>query len=620
MALVVVGSSVAQNRQEFVAFGTRPKVVPDQLHKDLKYAKTIDLKLKLLDSVGNLFKRSGNPDSLVYYGTKIKKLALSASLAPETKNKYKLKALVFNGLGLKNMGLLDEAVGNLLNAIALSKNNLALQTACNLVLAETYLLKQQPKKAKTILNDVALHISKTSLSAQYQATTIDYYLYTKQTNKALSWIDNALDSIKKSDKNKLYLQLQLKKGQVFLFKNQSDKALQVFSEIKNEVLSEGYFDVYTAIILNEGRIFTSTKNYVLAEMALSSAYVNAVQWNRLDLQQKIIGALTALYVKKGDYKNAYNLKTQLDAVNQVIRANQNQRLVKDLEIKYETLKKEQEINTLQEDKIIKQAEIKRQKTIKYAILIGFLIVLIPIILLLVVYYQKLQTQSLLSKQQEILSQQEVKSLLQAQELELANTTIAVQNKERDRIARELHDSIGANIAGIKLQLDANNSTNTKPLLDQLDKTYHQVREISHSLIPKEFKEQRFVSLVKHYINNISKNKSVAITFEAYPEKDLNKIDYKLQSTLLNISKELITNAFKHANATEIDLQISLLADDDSIQLIYEDDGQGFDTKTTKNGIGLNNIKHRVSALKGTFSINSRLNKGTVITLSIPQNP
>ena len=117
--------------------------------------------------------------------------------------------------------------------------------------------------------------------------------------------------------------------------------------------------------------------------------------------------------------------TQYQRVNKEIADQQNERLIKDLEFKYETLKKEKEIDKLQEGKIQQEAEIEHQKTIKHAFLIGFLVILIPIILLLIVYYQKLQTQSLVNKQQEAINQQEVKTLLQSQELDLAKNAIQI---------------------------------------------------------------------------------------------------------------------------------------------------------------------------------------------------
>ena len=139
-------------------------------------------------------------------------------------------------------------------------------------------------------------------------------------------------------------------------------------------------------------------------------------------------------------------------------------MVKELEIKYNTLERENQIYQLKEVQQAKENEISRQKTIKMAFLYGFLALLIPIIALLYLYYQKLQTQSALNEKQEQLNAQKITSLLSQQELDLVQTSFDAQQQERARIAKQLHDSIGGNLAGIKLQISQSeeNGPKTKP--------------------------------------------------------------------------------------------------------------------------------------------------------------
>ena len=118
-----------------------------------------------------------------------------------------------------------------------------------------------------------------------------------------------------------------------------------------------------------------------------------------------------LYRIQEDYKNAYALMTQYVSVTNRIAKEQCTKEISELEIQYQTLQKENEINSLREEQLLKESEIKRQKTIKYAFLFGFLILLIPIAALLYVYYQKLQAQSQLNTQQEELNKQKVSSLI-----------------------------------------------------------------------------------------------------------------------------------------------------------------------------------------------------------------
>ena len=614
-----------EDKDNFMFFGYNPEVVNTQLYKSLEKAIEPNERLLLLDSIALQFLRSKNADSLFHYGNTIKNEVLNLKKNQKIKNKYQLKSLFYKGLGSQSMGLLDESVGYFIKGINLSEEKGLLFQYFKIALAETYILRGELVKSNIILDEVLPICNTLNTLLYYKIVRSNYYLLNNELKNAEKLIRSTLQSLNKKKYHKFYIRFQMALGSLKLLEEELNESLTIFMKIKNEAIKAGFYDLYITIVLNQGRIYSITKNYQVAEIVLSTAYVNAVQWNQLNLQQKIVKSLVSVYVSKGNYKNAYSLKTQLDGVNRKIISGQNKRFIRDLEFKYETLKKEKKIHTLQENQIDNKLEIEYQKTVKYSILIGFLIILVPVILLLIVYYQKLQTQSLLSKQKEILGQKEMKSVLQTQELGLFKNTIMTQNKERDRIARELHDSIGGNIAGIKLQMTNLVERNPEPemssLLIQLEKTYQHVRDISHSLIPKEFKENNFTYLIKNYIASLKQNNnSVVIIFEAYPEKALNTLNYTLQSNLFNIIKELITNAFKYANATEIALQISILEfeEGNSIEFIYEDDGIGFDIKNTRKGIGILNIKHRVKSFNGLFSIDSAFNRGTVITISIPK--
>ncbi|MCD8411789.1 tetratricopeptide repeat-containing sensor histidine kinase [Tenacibaculum finnmarkense] len=626
-----LSSTYAQDKEDhFVFFGYNPEVVNRQLYKSLNNAIEPRERIVVLDSIATQFIQSKNADSLFHYGSMLKDEVLNLKLKglkgnQGFKSKYQLKSLFYKGLGSQSMGLLDESARYFIEGIRLSEEKSEEKKRLifpyfKLALAETYILRKETLKAASILGEVAPICNTLTTLLYYKIARSNYYLLNNELENAEKLIKNTLQTLNKEKYQRIYIRFQIALGRLKLLEGKLNESLGIFTKIKDKAINAGYYDLYIAIILNQGEIYSVSKNYQVAEIILSTAYVNAVQWNQLNLQQKIVKALVRVYISKDNYKNAYNLKTQLEGINRRIILGQNKRFIRDLEFKYETLKKEKKIHILQEDQVHNRTEIEYQKTVKYGILIAFLIILIPIILLLVVYYQKLQTQSLLGKQQEILRQKEMTSVLQTQELALVKNTIVVQNKERDRIARELHDSIGGNISGIKLQMTNLVARNPEvgSLLIQLEKTYQHVRDISHSLIPDEFKENNFTYLIKNYITSLEQNNSVVINFDAYPENAVNTLNYTLQSNLFNIIKELITNAFKHAKATEIALQLIVIEQDNSIEFLYEDDGVGFDIKKTSKGIGILNIEHRVKAFNGLFSIDSALNRGTVITISIPQ--
>ncbi|MBQ0740179.1 histidine kinase dimerization/phosphoacceptor domain-containing protein, partial [Aquimarina celericrescens] len=113
-----------------------------------------------------------------------------------------------------------------------------------------------------------------------------------------------------------------------------------------------------------------------------------------------------------------------------------------------------------------------------------------------------------------------------QELKLIRASIEGQGKERKRIAQELHDSIGGNLAAIKLQLnntvingDKKNIKNIKTINNQLDDTYEQVRNLSHTLVPKKFSKNNFCDVLEEYFNNIGGATDLQTTFVVYPRTE-----------------------------------------------------------------------------------------------------
>lgn len=621
IAIFLFVQGIAQETYyDFTAYGHLPKVVDNGLFKALDSAKSKEIRVRYLDTIAQIYLRSGHSDSLMYYGEQLKSEMFYSEIGLPNAENITLKAMYYQGVAAQKMGLLDEAINAYIQGLEAFGPSYSMHKYLKLQLAETYLYKGELEKGKDLLEELPQNTTDHHFSLKNAVVKSYFLILEKEYMLAKAMITKALNSSYTDNYKKLKLELLLNLSEIQLRQQDFETLIKGSDDIKKEALNEGYYDLYIEASINLGYGYAMLKNYEVSEVALSSAYINTIQWNRLELQQKVINALVKLYNAKEDYKNAYSLMTQYQSVTREIAAKQNQRLIKELELKYDTLKKEQEIDKLQEDQLLQAAEIERQKTIKYAFLIGFMVILVPIILLLVVYYQKLQAQSLLNQQQEAINQQELKNVLQSQELDLAKNTITVQSKERDRIARELHDSIGGNLAGIKLKMNslADDKPEFKQILSQLDATYDQVREISHSLIPKSFETSAFTGLVESYIEDISTELSFDIRFEAFPKETVNTIDVPLQVALFNIIKELLTNAIKHAKAQDISLQLTALTQENSIELIYEDDGVGFDLNTLNKGIGIYNIEKRVGEFNGTFSIDSAKNRGTVISISLPQ--
>ncbi|NJB38025.1 ATP-binding protein [Croceivirga sp. JEA036] len=615
---ILQNSLLAQGQINFTAFGHQPKTVPDSLFVALSASTDVDKTAQLFTQIAKLHLQHGNSDSVLYYAKKLDTLSLGSLKKTSKNNTFKQQSLLLLGNGNLQKGFFDDAMAAFFHGLNLTnkQKNYDLRHELELGLGKSYFKKDSIGKAVAMFTQLC----DTSESPQILAEA-NYYLgniQLQQDNrqKAKNYYVKAQELI--NDQNsKVYLAATLTLGNIHALNQEVNLAYLNFEQVMQKSIAQRYYDLYTQAILRYGQLSREQENYEVAEMVLSMGYANSLQWNNLEMQKDIIQGLIATYKAKGDFENAYALMTQFVRLNKELAQQQNKETIKELQVQYETVQKENEILALKETQLQKENELDRQRTIKKAVLYGFLAVLVPIIGLLVVYYQKLQTQSKLNEQQEELSQQRMKTLMNKQELALAKAGLNAQHHERSRIAKQLHDSIGGNLAGIKLQLSSPNMDKEvqKEVALQVNETYELVREISHDLTPKKFIQDDFSALLKDYLKRIDQNATVEISFSAHPKERINLISEKIKVELYQITQELVTNTLKHAKAKHIDLHINIL--DDVLQLLFEDDGFGFNLQNTSQGIGLKNIKQRLHYLQGTMVIDSALNRGTAITIEIP---
>lgn len=600
----------------YKAFGYTPNPIDKSLYTALQNAKDETAKMYFIDSIAQIHVLYGNTDSILYYGKYLNNQAASLDKEKITELTFLAKSYLILGLGNTQKGLLDQATKEFVGGINLIVDEQSpLLHKLHLGLARVYMFKGEYEKSSSLLSEVLSNAKDEKILGKCHIYIADIQFSKNEIAKARKSYDTAVNFLKKSAAKKELLYIKLQLGRLDVSYKNYERALTQLESVKNNALEQHFYDLHIDAVLEIGNIYTATENYQAANMVLNTAYVNAVQWERLELQKKIINQLRKVLVLQGDYKNAYNIMTQYLAVSNDIIRNQKSEQIKELEIRFETVKKEKEIYALQQDQQLKEAAIERQKTIKNAILIGFLVLLVPTIALLIVYYQKLQAQSQLNAQQEELNRQKMTALKNEQELQVIKTAVAAQHKERQRIAQELHDQIGGNLAAIKLQL-GDGSQAERSIKKQLDDTYRQVREISHDLIPKAISDDMLTHLIQNYLVNINESsRETVLKFYPYPKEEINNLPEPIKVEIFSIIKELVTNAIKYARAKTVNIHLTLY--ENTLNLLYEDNGKGFNTTIVNKGIGLKNMSNRIKKLKGTIQIDSSKDRGTVITLEIP---
>lgn len=443
------------------------------------------------------------------------------------------------------------------------------------------------------------------------------YLKLKNYTKALFYNKKALDYYITEDNKRSQAITLLNIGVVYIDMYENDKALIYFNKSLSIAREFNYPLIILNNIINISEVFQSKKEFEKAKKGYNEVLVIAKKSGYLKQQLYVYQSLKKIALEEKKYKEALENTEKTIKIQDSIKKLQKDKEVAKLEVEYETLRKEKEIAILKKNQELKVLEIKRQQSQKKIITYAFIVILIPLAGLLFLYYQKLKNQNLLHKKEKEIGEQKIEALVRNQELKLIKNSINIQDKERKRIAQQLHDRIGGNLAAIKLQFNSvkNKSENMDTIYIQLDETYKQVRELSHDLIPKKFRHGNFAELLKEYMKNIGDASKLNIGFSTFSENKINKIDHLFHDELFSVFQELITNTIKHAKASKVEIQIDLI--DDNIHVLFEDNGKGFDTSVIPLGIGLSNIENRIQKLSGVMHIDSRLKRGTIITIEIP---
>tara|TARA_R110001592_G_C13180565_1_gene750849 strand:- start:773 stop:2407 length:1635 start_codon:yes stop_codon:yes gene_type:complete len=200
-------------------------------------------------------------------------------------------------------------------------------------------------------------------------------------------------------------------------------------------------------------------------------------------------------------------------------------------------------------------------------------------------------------------------------LENIQAVVLGEEKERERIAKDLHDEIGVRLTNIRLILNKQFNPEikghwSKGVFDQLDSTYRGIRRIAQNLLPENLEKLGLKDALLDLLEEVIHNSKIRANYdiENLPPSDKNK-----ELLIYRIIQELINNSLKHSQANNIFVKISHHMG--SLKIEFRDDGIGFDNKTVQMGIGLKSIQTRVDLLKGTINIDN--NNGTSFKLLIP---
>ncbi|GLB53504.1 hypothetical protein NBRC110019_25450 [Neptunitalea chrysea] len=387
-----------------------------------------------------------------------------------------------------------------------------------------------------------------------------------------------------------------------------DKAMRIYKKYDRKS--------WQAVIRqNRAVVYTKQKKYQKALDQYAIVDTSKLDEFKLAVKSYLYRHWGDTYRAMGDYKKALESYEVEKIYMDSIKVDEQKKAIKDIETKYKTAEKELENQMLASDLKINRI-----------FLVSTAIALLLLLIISFLGYNYTTKKRKIAEQEKAIETQKMQTMLREQELNEIDVMLESQEKERQRIANDLHDNLGSLLSALKLNFNTLGKreiqdNSSKKLFEKteelINETYVQVRNISHLKNLGVIGKEGLLIAVKKMAEKMSVINE--LEFSVIPFGLNNRLESSLEIVLFRMIQELCSNIIKHSRANEVNIYLTQ-HDNHQLNIIIEDDGVGFDPQLLNkesSGIGLKNIEKKVEQLGGTFTIDSSKNKGTTIIIDIP---
>ncbi len=363
--------------------------------------------------------------------------------------------------------------------------------------------------------------------------------------------------------------------------------------------------------LNLGRAYFGASEFQMAMSYQKMSLELAENLGQKGAMSRAAYELSKVYYELDNCDSAYLRLIQADSLSVYTNQNYQDKLT-ELQVMYDT--KELELrNEIQLIRIERDA-------------IKILVLIVSLISISLLAFSLWYFQSKKRKAQNKIANQKINDLLQQQEIYSLQGVLAGQEEERQRIATDLHDKLGAILGMVKLHFSAveeridilrdDNKKQYDKANELLDQASTEVRNISHNLLSGVLVKFGLVPALHDLKDTVEATGKLKIQLVVGEQMDA-RLSGERELQVYRIVQELLSNTLKHARATETVIQLHRT--NGEITLVVEDNGMGFDIESAKvaGGIGLKNLEARAAKLDAQLHFDSGKGAGTTVTVTIP---
>ena len=407
-------------------------------------------------------------------------------------------------------------------------------------------------------------------------------------------------------------------GNIYLYKKDWRTAETYFKQSLDLRIEQNDPDSLISL-LNLGNL-TKKQGKIRESLSYYNRAFKAIQATKqLRKYPEVLTSLSELFERSGNVEKALEfsakhseLKDQIE--QELIRLN-------NLEL---------EIAETRSDLALSEANIEQERLKSSRQQITFIGLSVVFILMLILLYirsrnVKLKADNLEKEKEQATQNERIVKLIQNQEKDTISAMMEGQEKERTRLAREIHDRLGGMLSIIKLNfqsieasieaLKEKNIKQYKQANQMLDEASEEVRKIARDMTSGVLVKLGLNAALNDLKIAVENSEKLKVNITVVGLADRLKYDYEIN--VYRIVQELLTNTLKHAQASEINIQ--LFKKEHVLNIVVDDDGKGFKPEEIpqKEGMGLDNIKSRVAKFDGSLVIDSGLGGGTTFTIDLP---
>ncbi|QJP35016.1 hypothetical protein F0365_11770 [Nonlabens sp. Ci31] len=382
---------------------------------------------------------------------------------------------------------------------------------------------------------------------------------------------------------------------------------------KEELLKKNNdIDELAYLYNNFGQLYNQLEDYPNAINHFNKALELELTKESKSTRLIFIENIATSYANNGDFEEASKSYAELNTLRDELEPNQLMSVIQELETKYQTAEKEKNL-------LISETKSQKRLSTIYFITTAA----IALLLLSGLFYNNQRKRKLLAQKEHELEKRRADAVLKNQELATIDAMISGQEKERKKLAEELHDHLGSSLTTVKLYFE-NLKSNVKDKQGLevyyrtekiLDDTYETIRSMSHTRNNGVLASKGLIPSVESLAYKISSSGELHVNVIHHGLDK--KLESSLELVIFRTVQELLSNVVKHAKATEC--FVNLTSYEDNLNIMVEDNGIGFNaTHLIENdGMGLHSIEKRIEHLEGSFEIDSHLGRGTTINIDIP---